>query len=83
MADDMIDSLRIFSNITPDTDAAALTQWAADEIERLRSAIDVLVGALDVEGRCPPHHQAVMAKHRYEWPVMWRAIDGLREARRG
>lgn len=39
MADDMIDSLRIFSNITPDTDAAALTQWAADKIERLRAEL--------------------------------------------
>lgn len=60
----------------------ATKEQAADEIERLRTAIDSVIEALDVEGRCPPQHRAVMRKHRYEWPVLWRAIDALRKARR-
>lgn len=29
------------------------------------------------EGSHPSHHRQVMARHRREWPVLWKAIDQL------
>ena len=29
------------------------------------------------EGSHPLHHRQVMARHRREWPVLWKAVDEL------
>ena len=29
------------------------------------------------EGSHPLHHRQVMARHRQEWPVLWKAVDEL------
>ena len=39
--------------------------------------IDALRKAIMDEGSHPLHHREVMARHRREWPVLWRAIDQL------
>lgn len=44
-------------------------------IEQLRKAIEV-------EGVNPRYHHELMGKHRYEWPVLWDAIDRLLGDRR-
>jgi hypothetical protein len=48
---------------------------AADEIERLRSLLAGIQGAITDEGQSPAYHQQVMSRHKKEWPVLWRAID--------
>lgn len=39
-------------------------------------ARQVLIAIKD-EGSHPPYHREVMARHRREWPTLWKAIDGL------
>ena len=39
--------------------------------------IDDLRKAIMDEGSHPLHHRQVMARHRREWPVLWKAIDQL------
>lgn len=56
---------------------------AADEIERLRGAIDLVIYAIENEGPVPKYHRDVMAFHVREWPTLWRAIYNLRKVRRG
>lgn len=60
---------------------AAEALEAADEIQRLRSVIDTLLNAINNAGPVPKHHIQVAAKHRKEWPTLWKAIDQLRDAR--
>lgn len=42
------------------------------KIKKLRDAIED-------PGRNPGYHYGVMAKHRKEWPTLWKAIDELLE----
>jgi hypothetical protein len=39
--------------------------------------IDALRKAIMFQGSHPLHHRQVMARHRREWPVLWKAIDQL------
>ena len=39
--------------------------------------IDALRKAVMFQGSHPLHHRQVMARHRKEWPVLWKAIDQL------
>ena len=39
--------------------------------------IDALRNAILNEGSHPLHHRQVMARHRREWAVLWKAIDEL------
>lgn len=64
-------------------DIETLCDEAAEEIKRLRDAIDTLLNAINTAGPVPKHHIQVAAKHREEWPTLWKAIDQLREARNG
>lgn len=36
-----------------------------------------LRAAIENEGLRPDVHRAIMARHRHEWPTLWRAIDAL------
>lgn len=49
----------------------------------LHAACIELAGAVLDVGPNPNHHQAVMARHRQEWPTLWRAIDGIINVPRG
>ena len=48
----------------------------------LRAIVYEVVRAITVEGKHPPTHRRIMAKHRAEWPTLWRALDRLVEANR-
>ena len=43
----------------------------------IKSKIDALRQAIIDEGSHPQHHRQVMARHRREWAVLWKAIDEL------
>ena len=47
------------------------------ELERLRAVLEQLRKAIANKGPSPTHHQAVMKRHRQEWPTLWQAIDNL------
>ncbi len=53
------------------------------EIRRLRSAIGTVIAAIDNKGPHPGYHSLIAAQHRAEWPTLWKALDNLKEARRG
>lgn len=36
-----------------------------------------VVRAIKDEGAHPAYHREVMARHRKEWPALWRALDAL------
>lgn len=57
------------ATIVINTLAAAAVQ-VPDAVEQLRTAVAN-------PGRRPDHHGEVMARHRREWPTLWRAIDQL------
>ena len=51
-----------------------------EQIERgnmIDQKINALRKAILDEGFHPIHHRQVMARHRREWPVLWKAIDEL------
>lgn len=50
------------------------TCQAADEIERLRSAINKIEQAIVNEGKVPVHHRKIMKRHIKEWPTLHVAI---------
>jgi hypothetical protein len=41
------------------------------------STLDEIRRAIADPGSHPDHHRMVMAKHRAEWPTLWRALDRL------
>lgn len=43
----------------------------------LKAAIHAIEAAIHDEGPEPRYHHKMMAKHRAEWPTLWRAIDAL------
>lgn len=50
------------------------------DTERMKAIVDAvgqLVAAVKIEGSHPAYHQAVMGRHRKEWPTLWAAIDDL------
>lgn len=61
-----------------------------DLLHRLRSRgmlaapegedVQALRAAIEDEGVAPGHHREIMARHRSEWPTLWRAIDAILEA---
>jgi|694.fasta_scaffold27312_14 hypothetical protein len=48
---------------------------AADEIQRLRAAIQKIEQAIVEEGKMPSYHKQVMTRHRMEWGTLHNAID--------
>jgi hypothetical protein len=51
-----------------------------EQIERgnmIDHKINALRKAILDEGSHPIHHRQVMARHRREWAVLWKAIDEL------
>lgn len=68
--------------------AEAKTGEAADvdklraENDRLRGAIYRVSTAIQNAGAFPAYHFELYAKHRREWPTLWRAIDDLFRAAR-
>lgn len=50
------------------------------ETIRVNHAIERLRLAIEDEGPRPDLHRATLARHRAEWPTLWRAIDNLLEA---
>jgi hypothetical protein len=59
---------------------SVLCEQAADEIERLRAAIQKIEQAIVEEGKMPPYHRSVMKRHRMEWGTLHNAIDEAIEA---
>lgn len=41
------------------------------------SPVEQLRQAVTVKGQNPMHHDRIMARHRAEWPTLWRAIDRI------
>lgn len=62
-------------------DATVLADARA-EIDRLRTAIDTVLHAIDNSGSHPEYHHYVRCRHESEWPILWRAISSLRGVRR-
>lgn len=50
---------------------------AEAENATLREKNARLVEAVRDEGTHPAYHREVMARHRKEWPTLWRTIDGI------
>jgi SPX domain protein involved in polyphosphate accumulation len=70
MTDDIVTKLRDkFQGQLP------ICHEAADEIERLRAAIQKIEQAIVEEGKMPPYHRSVMKRHRMEWGTLHNAID--------
>lgn len=70
MTDDIVTRLREkYSGQLP------ICSEAANEIERLRAAIQKIEQAIVDEGKMPPYHRAVMKRHRMEWGTLHNAID--------
>jgi hypothetical protein len=45
-------------------------------IEAAKSLLEIM-DAIEDEGRVPRYHRQIMARHRKEWPTLWRAIDRI------
>ena len=73
MANDIVTRLRDERRVW--VSESALREDAADEIERLRAAIQKIEQAIVEEGKMPPYHRAVMKRHRMEWGTLHNAID--------
>ena len=43
----------------------------------MKNPIKNLVDAVENEGTHPTYHRKIMARHRREWPTLWKAIDAL------
>lgn len=39
--------------------------------------VEEILAALKNQGPSPTFHKYVMAKHRTEWPTLWKALDRL------
>ena len=44
-----------------------------------RRVVAEVIAAIENEGRAPAYHQMIMARHRREWPTLWKALDALRD----
>ena len=55
------------------TDDTNNTRGDVMENDRIRACKH----AVENEGRSPVFHQRIMARHRKEWPTLWKAIDAL------
>jgi hypothetical protein len=44
-----------------------------------RDVLSAIRDAIENEGPQPDYHQKVMARHRKEWPTLWKAIDAALE----
>jgi hypothetical protein len=45
--------------------------------QALREAAKRVERAVKVKGPAPGQHEATMARHRKEWPTLWKALDDL------
>lgn len=43
-------------------------------------AVKAVIEAIRNEGSHPQYHREVMARHRREWPTLWKALDALVKA---
>ena len=64
-------------------DYYSTNEYLINELKLARRAIGVLQKAIMDEGSHPLHHRQVMARHRKEWAVLWRAIDKLVKTTKG
>jgi hypothetical protein len=48
-------------------------------MSEIQEALEELRAAIENEGPHPLWHQQTMQRHRQEWPILWRAIDRLRD----
>ena len=46
-------------------------------MERWQELAFAIHRAIKVEGKNPRYHRKVLAKHRLEWPYLWKHIDEL------
>lgn len=65
-------------------EADAAAEAAADREQeswnfRMVMAASAVSQAVRVEGPNPRYHREVMARHRREWPELWKALDRLLE----
>lgn len=42
-------------------------------------AVKAIIKAIQDKGPEPTYHDNVMARHRHEWPALWKALDKLIE----
>ncbi len=75
MANDIVARLRLWASVTKGDHVIEELHRAADEIERLRAAIQKIEQAIVDEGKMPPYHRSVMKRHRMEWGTLHNAID--------
>lgn len=45
--------------------------------QQVKTAVEELRRAVRIKGPAPHLHDKTMARHRKEWPTLWRAIDDL------
>lgn len=57
----------------------------AQQVDPTRALLEVVAAVLADERPVPAYHRNRLARHRREWPELWRALDALlatlREAR--
>ena len=75
MTNDIVTRLRLWASVTEGDHVIEELHRAADEIERLRAAIQKIEQAIVEEGKMPPYHRSVMKRHRMEWGTLHNAID--------
>ena len=83
MSDDIVSRLWQYTPEAPNApmETRLLLNDAANEIERLRGAIDLVIQAIENEGPVPKYHRELMGFHVREWPTLWRAIYNLKKVR--
>jgi len=60
-------------------EVGAAETYRAPSRDGVSAPVLEVVRAIRIQGPAPSHHQAVMRKHRSEWPTLWRALDRLLE----
>lgn len=45
--------------------------------QTLKQAVGELIAAIQVESKSQPYHGIIMAKHRKEWPTLWKKLDAV------
>ena len=56
---------------------------AEKELTEAKSGIQTIEKAITDKGVNRGWHEEIMARHREEWPTLWRAVDSLRKIKGG
>lgn len=58
-----------------------MVRWLIKEVTILRDAVDKLNLVIEDEGIHPEHHRRIIREHRAQWPLLWKALDHIKNIR--